>query len=169
MTEVQTPLAEVTGLLDTLVSAVEQARAMPMSTSCVVNRPELLDLLGRLRAGLPEALSAADRLLDERAAVVQDGHQEAGRVVADAQEERRGLLASTEVVREAQAEAVRIVEGAAQEADRLRAEVDDYVDTRLATFEVVLGKTLEAVGVGRERLAGRSTHDDLRPVEPLPG
>ena len=34
----------------------------------------------------------------------------------------------------------------------MRAEVDDYVDTKLANFEVVLDKTLAAVNRGREKL-----------------
>ena len=34
----------------------------------------------------------------------------------------------------------------------MRGEVDDYVDTKLANFEVVLDKTLAAVHRGREKL-----------------
>ncbi len=55
----------------------------------------------------------------------------------------------------------------------MRAEVDDYVDTKLANFEVVLDKTLSAVQRGREKLRGRTAHEDLagdrdRPLEPHP-
>ena len=55
----------------------------------------------------------------------------------------------------------------------MRAEVDDYVDTKLANFEVVLDKTLAAVSRGRDKLRGRTAHEDLagdrdRPLEPHP-
>ena len=40
----------------------------------------------------------------------------------------------------------------------MRAEVDDYVDTKLANFEVVLDKTLAAVNRGRDKLRGRTAH-----------
>ncbi|MCB5182634.1 cell division initiation protein [Streptomyces antimicrobicus] len=42
-----------------------------------------------------------------------------------------------------------------------RRQADDYVDTKLATFEAVLAKTLEAVGRGRQKLLGRVPSDDL--------
>ncbi|MCX5404364.1 cell division initiation protein [Streptomyces sp. NBC_00335] len=42
-----------------------------------------------------------------------------------------------------------------------RRQADDYVDTKLATFEAVLSKTLEAVGRGRQKLLGRVATDDL--------
>ncbi|MEU9253270.1 cell division initiation protein [Streptomyces sp. NPDC048270] len=42
-----------------------------------------------------------------------------------------------------------------------RRQADAYVDTKLATFEAVLSKTLEAVGRGRQKLLGRVPTDDL--------
>ncbi|MCP3758574.1 cell division initiation protein [Streptomyces sp. TBY4] len=42
-----------------------------------------------------------------------------------------------------------------------RRQADDYVDTKLATFEAVLSKTLEAVGRGRQKLLGRVATDEL--------
>ncbi|MDJ0385486.1 cell division initiation protein [Streptomyces sp. G-G2] len=42
-----------------------------------------------------------------------------------------------------------------------RQQADAYVDTKLATFEAVLSKTLEAVGRGRQKLLGRAPTDDL--------
>ncbi|MET9855214.1 cell division initiation protein [Streptomyces sp. NPDC006450] len=42
-----------------------------------------------------------------------------------------------------------------------RRQADDYVDSKLATFEAVLSKTLEAVGRGRQKLLGRVATDDL--------
>ncbi|MFD3680201.1 ATP synthase F0 subunit B [Streptomyces sp. NPDC058613] len=42
-----------------------------------------------------------------------------------------------------------------------RRQADAYVDTKLATFEAVLSKTLDAVGKGRQKLLGRMPTDDL--------
>ena len=41
----------------------------------------------------------------------------------------------------------------------MRLEVDDYVDAKLANFEIILRKTLGAVEHGREKISGR--HDEL--------
>lgn len=44
---------DVKGLLKELRTTVEAARAMPMSSSAVINRHAVLDLIGRLESTLP--------------------------------------------------------------------------------------------------------------------
>jgi len=57
--------------------------------------------------------------------------------------------------------AARLVDEAHLQVEKERAEVDAYIDSRLATLEVILNKTLDAVNRGRERLAGASDKDVL--------
>lgn len=150
-------LEDVTALLDELVELVESARSMPMSASCVVNRSEVLGRLDDLRDRLPEAMGEAKGLLQERSAVLQEGEREAEAVREQAHAERTRLLEQTEVLRAAQARADHLLAEATGQAEAMRAEVDDYVDGKLAHFEVVLTKTLETVGRGRTKLAGPQT------------
>ena len=70
-------------------------------------------------------------------------------------------MSETDVFRVARREADRILDQARTESDELRKETDDYVDTKLANFEITLEKTLDAVRRGRERLAGRTDLHDL--------
>ncbi|MFL6179176.1 MAG: cell division initiation protein, partial [Actinomycetes bacterium] len=81
MDDVKTKLAEITRV-------VESARAMPMSASCVVNRSELLALLADLGALLPEAMTRAQSVLQDKDSVVAEGRAEAERIVAEAREEQ---------------------------------------------------------------------------------
>ncbi|MFB7933522.1 ATP synthase F0 subunit B [Streptomyces sp. NPDC056039] len=140
--------------LDEIVSAVSGARSMPMSASCVVNRAELLSLLEEVRAALPDSLAQAQELIGGREQMVEHARQEAERIIGQAHAERGSLISDTEVARRSQAEADRILTEARQEAEEVRAEADDYVDSKLANFEVVLTKTLGSVGRGREKLLG---------------
>jgi len=160
-------------VLDRLTATLRDARAMPLSASCVVNRAEVLAMLDELRARLPEALGHAEQVLDGRAAVVEGGQREAEQVVARAQVERDRLLGRTEVLREAEAEAAKIIEDAVATAALTRAEADDYTDARLANFEVVLHRLLEAVERGRQALPGAQVLEALRSADaddsPLPG
>lgn len=142
--------------LDQIATAIESARAMPMSASCVVNRTELLALVDDLRSLLPEAMTRAQSVLQDRDGVLAEGRREAARVIAQAREERLRMLAETEVYAEAQAEADRLLLEARSTAERMQREVDDYVDGKLANFEIVLSKTLTAVERGRAKLAGRN-------------
>ncbi|MEU4091945.1 cell division initiation protein [Streptomyces sp. NPDC026673] len=140
--------------LDEIVAAVEAARSMPMSASCVVNRAELLAMLEDVRSALPDSLSQAQQLLGGREQMVEEARVEAGRIIEAAHAERGSLISDTEIARRSQQEAERIVTEAQREAAEIRAEADDYVDSKLANFEVVLTKTIGSVDRGREKLLG---------------
>lgn len=136
---------------------------MPMSTSCVVNRSELLGLLGELRATLPEQMHEAQRVLGDRESVLEGSRREAERVLDEAYAERSRLLSSSPSAQEAFADADRIRARALEEAQAMRTEVDDYVDAKLANFEVVLTRTMTAVQRGRDRLR-TNQQPDATPV-----
>ena len=111
--------------LDELSSLVEEARSMPMSASCIVNRAELLGLLEELRELLPEEFRHAQLLLDDREAVVEEGRREAQKVIAEAEVQRDLLTSETAVVAAAEIRAEEIRLAAVEEAQTMRAEVDD--------------------------------------------
>jgi cell division septum initiation protein DivIVA len=147
--------------IDELISVVESARAMPMSASCMVNRAEVLGLLRDIKELLPEEFHHAELVLRDREMVIEEGRREAERILAKAHEQRGSLVSDTEVAREAQIRAEQTKTEAMQEAYAIRQEVDDYVDQKLANFEVVLNKTLSAVHRGRDKLRGRQEMDAL--------
>ncbi|MCK7627071.1 cell division initiation protein [Streptomyces sp. RS10V-4] len=141
--------------LDDIVAAVGSARSVPMSASCVVNRAELLAMLEEVRTALPGSLAQAQELLGGREQMVEEARAEAERIIESAHSQRGSLISDTEVVRQAQEEADRILEEARREAEEIRVQADDYVDSKLANFEVVLTKTIGSVDRGREKLLGR--------------
>ncbi|WP_330298778.1 cell division initiation protein [Streptomyces sp. NBC_00503] len=141
--------------LDEIVAAVGSARSMPMSASCVINRAELLALLEEVRGALPGSLAQAQELIGGREQMVEEARREADRIIESAHAQRGSLISDTEVARRSQDEADRILADARREAEEVRAEADDYVDSKLANFEVVLTKTIGSVDRGREKLLGR--------------
>jgi cell division septum initiation protein DivIVA len=148
-----------------LRQTVTQARSMPMSASVVVNRAEVLAQIDRISGALDEAVGDSPQVVSQREAVVGEGHDEADRIVADAHREREKILADADVHRAAQQQAEDLVAQARKDADELRQETDDYVDAKLANFEITLERTTEAVKRGRERLAGRSAFDGITSAE----
>ncbi len=161
---------EVDTVLTRLETLVRDARSVPMSASCVVHRDEVLDLVEAVRRALPEQLDKAQQVLAQRDNVMADGRDQAKAVIDQAYEERTRLVSQEEVTRQAEIEAERIIHEAELEATRMRAEIDDYVDNKLANFEIVLQDTLGAVDRGRERIHGRRVVETLgEAAEPLPG
>ena len=179
---VRSASADLEEVLDHLSELVEQARALPMSSSCVVPRGELLDLVDEARRVLPAELAEARRLFDDRERLLEQARTHASRLGEQAQVEaerlvERGraeqaeLVEATAVYTRAQAEADRLLDAATDEAAAMRAQTEDYVDAKLAGFEKVLSTTLATVQRGRERLSGRPLDEQLRGVdldEPAP-
>ncbi|MEU3351455.1 cell division initiation protein [Streptomyces sp. NPDC037389] len=140
--------------LDEIVTTVTGARSLPMSASCVLNRAELLALLEEVRAALPGSLAQAREVIGDREQLVARARDEAEAILASARAQRGSLISDTEVARQSREEADRILEEARREAEEIRAGADDYVDSTLANFEVVLTKTIGSVDRGREKLLG---------------
>jgi hypothetical protein len=147
--------------LNELAAMIESARAMPMSASCIVNRADALALIDEIRELLPEELRYAELLLADRESVIADGRAEAEKIIESAKAERDKLVSQTSIARQAGNHADEVRQQALQDAATLRKEVDEYVDTKLANFEVVLEKTLTAVQRGRDKLRGRQDVDEL--------
>ena len=153
---------EVFDRLDELTDLVHEARNVPLSSGgCVVNRQLALDLLAAIRANIPTDVEQAHAILDERAAVIDDGAREADRLVAEAEREASRLLDENILLIQARQQARDIVAAATEEANQMRAETADWVDGRLAQFEVSLIRILDAVQRGRDRVAGSHPYDAL--------
>jgi hypothetical protein len=140
-----------------LVQIVETAKAVPMSASCVINRAEVLEILHELAAGVSEELAESRRLVAERDEVIARARRDAAEHIEAARRERGSMLSGTEMGREAE----RIRHAALEEARQIREDADNYVDDKLANFEVVLTKTLQAVGRGRAKMAGKDPMSEL--------
>lgn len=151
--------------LDEIVEAITGARSMPMSASCVINRAELLAQLEEVRQALPGSLAQAQQVIGGSEQLVEQARQEAERIIDSARVERGSLVSDTAVARQSQDEADRIVATARAEAEEVRQEADEYVDSKLANFEVVLTKTLGSVGRGREKLLGAGQGLDAQGYE----
>ncbi|MCU1667470.1 MAG: hypothetical protein JWP40_397 [Blastococcus sp.] len=215
MTEVVYRLYET---VDELTTVIENARSVPMSSSCMVPRDHLLDLLDDLRESLPEDVQAAGAIVEQRTEILQQAQAEAERLTGRTRGESEQLLAQArrtreeilgtarrqrdELLAQAQAEAEETLIAAEEEAQRLlaegrrqrdaliaeahaqheqlitetevyrgavsradelgaqtasdvarmRAEVDEYVDTRLADFGTTLERMLRSVEKARTTL-----------------
>lgn len=140
-------------LLQQLQEMLDKARGLFMSASVSVNRDEFGALLKEAIDALPEELRQARWLLKERDDVLERARREADRLIEAARVRAERMVERTEVVREARRAAEAIIEQAERHAAAIRHEAEDYVDRKLAGFEVVLDRTLQQVHKGRERLA----------------
>jgi F0F1-type ATP synthase membrane subunit b/b' len=147
--------------LTSAITMVEEARGVPLSASCVVHRGEMLELLDEAREALPKDLESAQKLIAARDAIIEEGRVSAEQMIAMAREDVARMVEQTSIVQMARDEARKILDEARTLGDQEKQEVEEYIDGRLATLEVILNKTQDAVARGRERLAGANDKDVL--------
>ena len=140
--------------IDELQVLIEEAKSVPLSSSAVISRDEFLELLAQLKEEVPDEVRQARWMTRDREELIARARKEAERIVSEAREQRDRLLSRTEIVQAAHREAERITDQARDRAARIRAEGEDYVDQKLAAFEILLNKTLTTVTRGREQLRG---------------
>ena len=127
-----------------LKRTIVEARSVPMSASCMVNRADTLAVIDVIIVGLDEDIE--NRAKQESTTSSRRGWD---------------IVDQTEIVQEAKTRAARIEAKAKAEQEELLAEADRYVETRLAAFEAELQVTLSRVAVMRERLMSRVKVEDV--------
>jgi F0F1-type ATP synthase membrane subunit b/b' len=139
-------------LVRTALDVVQTAKAMPLSASVLVSRDELADLLQAALDRMPDELRQARWLLKEREEFIAEKSREADALLEEVRVQAERMVQRTEIVRQANHVAQRILDDANEESRRLRHEAEDYADQKLASFEIVLDRTMKTVQAGREKL-----------------
>jgi cell division septum initiation protein DivIVA len=107
------------------------------------------DLLRQAEQEAEAMLAEARQLRDQ---LIADGQEEQARLVAAGEAEHERLLTGTEVYRTAVSRADELGAQTAAEVARMRTEVDEYVDSRLADFGNTLAHMMRSVEKARTNL-----------------
>lgn len=153
--------------LASLRAVVVDARNVPMSASCMVNRAEVLALIDAIVAGLPDEIERSRAVISEQFTAHAHAREQAAQILEQARNEAKEIASVSGVAREANEYALATKAQADNEAHQIRIEADMYVDARLAEFEASLQKTASQVVVMREQLSKRSKLDESD-VQALP-
>ncbi|MEC7426718.1 MAG: hypothetical protein VX846_02785 [Actinomycetota bacterium] len=142
----------VEALVRRVIDVINAARPMPLSTSVMVSRDEIVDLLEAALTELPEEVREARWLLKEREDLLSKARVDAGLVIEEARTRVAQMVQRTEVVRSAELKARQTVEQAETQARRRQHEVDDYLDEKLEKFALALEKIQSQVMNARSLL-----------------
>jgi len=150
-------------LLRRAIDIIAQAPTMPLSSSPRIDRDEIIELLEETLHRLPDEMRQARWMIKERQEFVAKTRREADELLEAARVQAERMVQRTEVVRAAESRARQISEAAESDARRLHHETEDFLDQRLASFEILLDKLSKTVHAGRARLA-IGAHKEVEPV-----
>jgi F0F1-type ATP synthase membrane subunit b/b' len=162
---------DLAGRLAQLEQIVRDAKSMPLSSSVLISRDEVLEMLHEMQESLPEEIKQARWVVKDREELLAKARAEGDRIIEQAHEDQRRMSMKDAVAKRAQEESARMLQEAEDTTVGMRREAEDYVDSKLAQFEIALrkiledaqgtarslAKTLDQVEVGRDRLRSPTT------------
>jgi vacuolar-type H+-ATPase subunit H len=173
---------DLVGRLQQLEELVRDAKSMPLSSSVLVNRDEVLQMIAEMQEALPEEIKQARWIVRDREELLDKARADGETIVERAREEQARLARHEEVMQRAEKESESILADAEDRGLEIRREAEEYVDAKLAQFENALrrivegsqeatravSRTLDQVEVGRERLRSPRTLAGQELGEPEP-
>lgn len=177
--DTRAPRHSVLAVLDELTATVDAARSVPLSSSCLVNREQLLGLVDALRAGVPVELAHASELEAEarddleraRSAsdsLVTDARAEADLMVAEAREQARREASRDAITAEARRQAEEILREAHDQARVLHRDAGTYALSSLEEVAQTLDDLRSQALRGRDVLNQKLNDTEPRPDESTP-
>jgi cell division septum initiation protein DivIVA len=153
--EIEEPLPDIDAesYIEQVLEIVNTAKSMPLSSSVIVSREEVVALLQNALDRLPDELRQARWLLREREEFLAERTKEAEALMEDVRAQAERMVQRTEIVRQANAVAQRILDDANDESRTMRHEAEDFCDQKLAGMEIVLDRLTRTVQSGRAKLA----------------
>ena len=134
--------------LDELVTIVEEARGLPMTSGCVVPRGDVLELLDEVRDSIPPELDDAQDVLDRKDEIIAKAEHDA-----------------EQAVRKANAEAEQTLHDAQERAERMVAEATARAEQLIADAEADSQRRVDAGRAEYEELVNRAGAEADRMVE----
>ena len=157
---------DLAGRLAQLEEIVRDAKSMPLSSSVLISRDEVLELLHEMQEALPEEIKQARWIVKERQEMLGEAKREAERLINEAREQAAQLASQQEIVRLAERQAAELMAEARRREREVRLGAEDFADEILSTLETNLGRFLSAVQRGREQLQQR-TSDRTQAGDPV--
>jgi hypothetical protein len=167
--EIDEPTQEVDAhsIILQVMDVIAGAKSMPLSSSVIVSREDVMTLLQDALDRLPDELRQARWLLREREDFLAERAREAEALMEDVRAQAERMVQRTEIVRQANSVAQRILDDANDEARTMRHEAEDFCDQKLAGMEIVLDRLTRTVQSGRAKLAAAPV--DTETADSAPG
>jgi hypothetical protein len=145
-------LGDTESILEHLIDTIASAPNVPLSSTPRIDRDAVVAQLQDAQTCLPDEIRQARWMLKERADFLAKTQREADEIIEAARVQAERMVQRTEVVRAAEARARQVLEAADADSRRLKNETEDFLDRRLASFEILLDRLTRTVAQGRERL-----------------
>ena len=148
-------------LLDQLEEVLGGGSRLPLTSRTLVDEQEILDILDQIRVSIPDELTAARRLTQDRDQIMADAHAEAERILRDADLQAANRVADHSLVRAAELRAADIEDRALHQAAEVRREADAYAHRVLQKLREQIAQVAQTVDRGLSELETRRVRNEV--------
>ena len=148
-------------LLDQLEEVLGAGSRLPLTSRTLVDEQEILDILDQIRVSIPDELTAARRLTQDRDQIMADAQAEADRLLQDAEVQVTSRLSDHSLVRAAALRAADIEDRAIQQAADVRREADAYAHQVLVKLREQIAQVAQTVDRGLAELETRHVREEV--------
>ncbi len=150
--KIRTSVGELQDLIELMISTLKEAKAVPLSSSVLLDRDNFLAMCERLRTELPDELRAARWMVREREAFVARTNERAKDILDKAQGEAARMVSDSHILAEAVEEANILIRRSEGEGRRIRLEAEDDVLRHLDRLEGLMLEISDHVNRTRAEL-----------------
>ncbi|NNN08004.1 MAG: hypothetical protein HKL85_02280 [Acidimicrobiaceae bacterium] len=144
-----------------LIEIISNAKQMPLSASALISREEVLSLLEQAVHNVPDEVREARWALRDREALMEAEQIKAMQLMDQVRAEAARMVDKTEIVRQSHLRADQIIADAQARARQIINQSEDFIDGKLAGFEIVLERLIKTTHSGRERLSTQNLPANL--------
>ena len=139
-------------LLDQLQATIEQAKGVPFSDNCLVDRADALYWIKQIRASFPAEVQQAKWIVDQQRQVVASARQKAESILRESEQRQAIMVDEHQVTLLAKEQSQQILAQANQQSEEIYARSIDYARKRLTELENELTDLLVRIQKDKKEL-----------------
>ena len=126
---------KVLDLLEEIVEICDTSAGVPLTNKIMVDKAELVEIVGDIRKALPDEIQQAQFIKDERERILGDAQTEYATIIRDAEARAELLIDQNEITEKSKQRARELEDNASAGAKQLKMSTYDYIDKVLYDFQ----------------------------------
>ena len=136
---------EIFTLLESLEELLEQAKKVPFTEKCIVDKNELIEAIKEIRLNLPDELNKAKWIREERERIIAEAQKDADDIVKEAENRIISMIDEHEITKKAYAKKNEIIASANEMYREYSRDAANYADGILGSVEESMAKLAESL------------------------
>lgn len=139
-------------LLDQLKSVVENAKSIPFSENCVIDRNDALYWINQIKLSYPQEVQQAKWIVTQNQQVVASARQKAESILRESEQRQAIMVDEHQITKTAQLKADAILTDAKSNADELNRRAHKYAVDQIEKVERTLESLLVKLNENKKEL-----------------